>query len=388
MTTTRPWRRPMLARRTHEANRASTPLELFFDLCFVVAVAQASSSLHHAVSHGDLALAWTSYPAVFFAIWWAWMNFTWFSSAYDNDDALYRLVVLVQIAGALILAAGVPRAFADKDYGIVTLGYAVMRLALVTQWLRAARDDPEHRVTDVRYAIGVGVCMIGWGLRLLLPAGWSVAGLLVLIAAELLVPVWAERTGATTWHPRHIVERYGLFTLIVLGESVLAATVAFQLALDAGQALGDLIGIAVGGLLIVFSMWWLYFAQPAEDLLERARDEFGITSWHESFVWGYGHYVVFGSAAAVGAGIAVAVDQAGHGAEISSRGATLAVAIPVALFLLSVWALHLGTPSRARVRRAIPVTGVLLVVLASVGAPVLVLGLVLAGLVTADVVLA
>ncbi|HKA02754.1 MAG TPA: low temperature requirement protein A, partial [Acidimicrobiales bacterium] len=140
--TTRSWRRPMLARYTHEEHRASTPLELLFDLCFVVAVAQASSSLHDALTHDEVARAWTSYPAVFFAIWWAWMNFTWFSSAYDNDDALYRLVVLVQIAGALILAAGVPRAFANDDYGIVTLGYAVMRLALVTQWLRAARDDP------------------------------------------------------------------------------------------------------------------------------------------------------------------------------------------------------------------------------------------------------
>jgi low temperature requirement protein LtrA len=378
----------MVARRTHEVRRASTPLELLFDLCFVVAVAQASSRLHHALSHDDIALAGTSYPAVFFAIWWAWMNFTWFASAYDNDDALYRLVVLVQIAGALILAAGVPSAFADDDYGIVTLGYAVMRLALVTQWLRAARDDPDRRITDVRYAIGVGVCMIGWGLRLLLPEGWSFAAFLVLVAAELLVPVWAERTGATTWHSRHIVERYGLFTLIVLGESVLAASVAFQTALDAGQALGDLVGIAVGGLLIVFSMWWLYFAQPAEDLLERARDQFGITSWHESFVWGYGHYVVFSSAAAVGAGIAVAVDEAGHEAEISARGATLAVAIPVALFLLSVWALHLGTPSRAHVRRAIPATALLMVLLAAIGAPVLVLGLVLAGLVAADVLLA
>jgi len=105
----------MVARRTHETHRASTPLELFFDLCFVVAVAQASSSLHHALTDGDVSLAFTSYPVVFFAIWWAWMNFTWFASAYDNDDALYRLVVLVEIAGALILAAGVPRAFATTS---------------------------------------------------------------------------------------------------------------------------------------------------------------------------------------------------------------------------------------------------------------------------------
>jgi low temperature requirement protein LtrA len=314
------------------------------------------------------------------------MNFTWFASAYDNDDALYRLGVLIEIAGALILAAGVPRAFASDEWGIVTLGYAVMRVALVAQWLRAARDDPEHRATDIRYAIGVGVCMIAWGLRLLLPSGWAVAAFVVLAAAELLVPVWAERVGATTWHAGHIVERYGLFTLIVLGESVLSATLAIQSALDAGQALGDLAGIAVGGLLIVFSMWWLYFAQPAEDLLARARDQFGVSSWHESFVWGYGHYVVFSSAAAVGAGIGVAVDQAGHHAHISARGATLAVAVPVALFLLSVWALHLGTATRGPIRRAMPFVAALLVGLAAVGAPIVVLGLVLAGLVAADAV--
>ncbi|HKA02795.1 MAG TPA: low temperature requirement protein A, partial [Acidimicrobiales bacterium] len=254
--------------------------------------------------------------------------------------------------------------------------------------LRAARDDPEHRATDVRYAVGVGVCMIAWGLRLLLPDGWATAAFAGLVVVELLVPVWAERAGATTWHARHIVERYSLFTLIVLGESVLSATRAFQQALDAGQALSGLIGIAVGGLLIVFSMWWLYFAQPAEDLVERARDDFGTTSSHQSFVWGYGHYVVFASAAAVGAGIAVAVDEAGHHAEISSRGATLTVAIPAALFLLSVWALHRGTPSRTHIRRAIPPVALLLVVLAAVGAPVLVLGLLLAGLVAADALLA
>ena len=374
----------MQARHTHEEHRASTPLELLFDLCFVVAVAQASTSLHHALTDADLSKALTSYPAVFFAIWWAWMNFTWFASAYDNDDALYRLVVLVQIAGALILAAGVPRAFTNDEWGIVTLGYALMRLGLVTQWLRAAREDPEHRATDIRYAVGVGVLMVAWALRLLLPKDWADVAFIVLVVAELLVPLWAERVGATTWNARHIVERYGLFTLIVLGESVLSATFAIQSAIDAGQALGDLVGIALGGLLIVFSMWWLYFAQPAEDLLARARDQFGITSMHESFVWGYGHYVVFSSAAAVGAGIGVAVDQAGHHAQISARGATLTVAIPVGLFLLSVWALHLGTPTRSAIRRAMPIVAALLVGLAAIGAPIVVLGLVLAGLLAVD----
>src|SRR5688572_5008916 len=101
----------MRPRSTTEAHRAATPLELFFDLCFVVAVAQASSRLHHALAENHVSQGVVGFGTVFFAIWWAWMNFSWFASAYDTDDVPYRLVTLVQIAGALILAAGVPRAF-------------------------------------------------------------------------------------------------------------------------------------------------------------------------------------------------------------------------------------------------------------------------------------
>jgi low temperature requirement protein LtrA len=327
----RTWRRPMRARGTDEEHRVATPLELLFDLCFVVAVAQAASSLHHGLAEDRLGDVLVGYPIVFFAIWWAWMNVTWFASAYDNDDVPYRLAVLVQIAGVLILAAGVPRLFDDRDLGVVTLGYVVMRVALVWQWLRAARGDPERRTTALRYAGAVAACTAGWVLLLAIPEGWRGLGVPVMIVAELSVPIWAERTGVTTWHPHHIAERYGLFTLIVLGESVLAATVAIQTALDAGEALGGLIEVASGGLLIVFSMWWLYFGKPAR--------HGGVTSM-TSFVWGYGHLVVFAAAAAVGAGVSVVVDQAAHHAEITARAATAAVAIPVALYLLSVWVLH------------------------------------------------
>ena len=76
---------------TDEEHRVSTPLELFFDLCFVVAVAQASNSLHHSLVEDDRARSSSASPIVFFAIWWAWMNFTWFASAYDTDDVPYRL---------------------------------------------------------------------------------------------------------------------------------------------------------------------------------------------------------------------------------------------------------------------------------------------------------
>src|SRR5215217_6941744 len=225
------WYRPMVARSTDEEHRSATVLELFFDLCFVVAVAQVASALHHEVAADHVGDGVVGYATLFFAIWWAWMNFTWFASAYDIDDVPYRLTTLVQIAGALILAAGVPDAFDNGDFGVITLGYVVMRLAMVTQWLRAAAGDPPHRRSSLRFAAGITLVQLGWVLRLLLPEGLGMASFLVLVACELVVPIWAERAAPTTWHPRHIAERYGLFTLIVLGECVLSSTLAIQSAL-------------------------------------------------------------------------------------------------------------------------------------------------------------
>ena len=77
----------------------------------MVAVSQASAQLHHALGAGHFHTAVVGYLLVFFAIWWAWVNFTWFASAYDVDDLLYRLLTFVQIVGVLILAAGVDSAF-------------------------------------------------------------------------------------------------------------------------------------------------------------------------------------------------------------------------------------------------------------------------------------
>lgn len=326
------WYRRMSGRRSDEEHRASTPLELFFDLCFVVAVAQASSRLHYAVTEGQVGHALFGYLTVFFAIWWAWMNFTWFASAYDTDDVPYRITTFIQITGALILAAGIPRAFDSVDLSVITLGYVVMRLAMVTQWLRAAYSDPGRRATALRFAVGITLLQVGWVARLALPESWRIPAIFVLVAVELAVPVVAERAGRTSWHPRHISERYGLFTIIMLGESILAATLALQTAVDAGHSGRSLIFLAVAGLVIVFCMWWLYFDRPAHELLDSARS---------AFRWGEGHYFVFASAGAVGAGLAVAVDHEIHVAHVSATLAGYAIALPVAVYLLAVWLLHI-----------------------------------------------
>ena len=372
----RVWYRPMTARDQAERHRAATPLELLFDLCFVVAVSQAGAQLHHSLAENDLGHGVVNYLVVFFAIWWGWVNFSWFASAFDTDDVLYRLATFVQIAGALVVAAGVSRAW-QHDLTMIVAGYVLMRLAMVIQWLRAAGTDPAHRPTALRYALGVTVVQIGWILRLALPDSWFLPSFLVLVVAELLVPAWAERATTTTWHARHIAERYSLFTLIVLGESVLAATNAIQEALSSGHSAGKLIAIAAAGLVTVFCMWWLYFDQPGHRRLEQ------VSSW----VWGYGHYVIFASAAAVGVGLQIAVDHDTHTAHLGDLAAGMAITVPVALYLLSVWLLHIGPRNECRpIAVAFPLVSVLVLAMSFTPVPVYLTAVLVAALVATVVI--
>jgi low temperature requirement protein LtrA len=376
----------MVGRDPEQSHRAATPLELFFDLTFVVAVAQGAEGLHHGLVEGHVGDALLIYPLVFFGIWWAWMNFTWFASAYDTDDASYRLAVLVQLTGALVVAAGLPRAFEHHDFGVATLGYVIMRLALVGHWLRAAISHPARRRCTLRYAGGLAVVQTLWVLRLALPDGPGIIGFVLLVAVEMAIPYWAESAGRTPWHPGHIAERYGLFTIIVLGESVLAATVAVQAALDTTSTFGDLAPVIVGGILTVFCMWWLYFDMPAEQVVARARNVFA-ERLRGAFVWGYGHYVVFASAAAAGAGLAVAVDQATHHSKLTDTQAGFAITVPVTVYLLAVWALHYATKTPGPMKTyAVPIGGVLVLASGFTPQPVLGTGLVLAALIAAAVI--
>lgn len=325
-----PWRRTMTARDPDEPERSATPLELLFDLCFVVAVAQAAGELAHGIEENHAAAAVTGYMLVFFAIWWAWMNFTWFASAYDCDDVPYRLLTLVQMAGVLVLAAGVPAALTDYDFTVAVVGYAIMRVPMVAQWLRAAAEHPAGRGTALRYAAGIAVVQVLWVARLALPTPWAWIGLGVLIAAELAVPVYAESRGGrpTSWHPAHIAERYGLFTILVLGEVVLATTVAFQSAASATGLSADLILLAVGGLLLIFGIWWTYFLGGDYGRLT--------SSLRVAITWGYGHYLVFAAVGALGAGLEVAVVASERRAPVSAIVAGLAVAASVAVFMVVI----------------------------------------------------
>ena len=394
-----PLRRPVVARDTDESHRAATPLELLFDLVFVVAIASNAAQLHHGLSDAHYE-AVIGYSLTWFAIWWAWMNYTWFASAYDNDDVGFRLLTFVIMTGALFLAAGVPDIFADGQSVTVVIGYAIMRFGMVGLWLRAAAGHPERRQTALWYAGGITVVQLGWIARLAIEPGspWVVASFVVLAAAELVVPVLAERGhGYTPFHPHHIAERYGLLTIIVLGEVILASVLAIQGAMSStlsggsgGHTAPDAAGPAggggltwamapliLGGLLVVFALWWLYFSRDHATIVENPR-----AVW----LFGYGHLPIFASVAAVGAALAAGVDVVQGVSDAGVRPISLSLAVAITVVALTLSGLHaLGSRETARTMLPAVVVSVLCLAVAlavpSVGVAVLLMGVVLSGLV-------
>ncbi|GAA4734563.1 low temperature requirement protein A [Phytohabitans rumicis] len=353
----------MTGRAVDEPHRASTQLELLFDLTFVVAIAAVVLQLGHGLAEGHAAAVVGPFLQVFFAIWWAWMNFTWFASSYDTDDVPYRLLTLLQMGGVLVLAAGVPSASEDGDYRMVTFGYLLMRAGLVVLWLRAAREDPEGRRTAVRYAAGIGTLELLWLVRLLLDelgvltGAALTVGFAALAVAELSVPPWAERSRPTNWHPHHIAERYALFAIILLGESVLAVSTGIADVLTSGLD-GSLVVVAGSGLVLLFALWWLYELEPSADGLSTRRER--------SYLWGYGHYGVFAALAALGAGLEVAVRQTGAHHTLGTLATGYLVAVPTAAFLALLWVSHAPIVPRSTVRPSVALGASALVLLAPV----------------------
>lgn len=372
-----PFRRPFAPRDPHEAHRAATPLELLFDLVFVVAIASNAAQLHHGISAGHLDII-LGYTFGWFAIWWAWMGYTWYASAYDNDDVIFRLLSFVIMSGSLALAAAIPDLVADGQSALGVAGYAIMRLGLVALWLRAAAHDPARRATALTYAAGITVVQLLWIARLWVPESWTLPTFFIGVALELSVPWIAERRrGATPYHPHHIAERYGLLTIIVLGEVILSTVVAIQGAMSAttsessgghtapytsaaGSGVGlNMLPLVIGGLLIVFSLWWLYFKRDHVDLVE---DDSTV------FFFGYAHLPVFASIAAVGGILAASVDVVQHASESSDRTIGLLLGACVSVFVLTLAGIHsLRAPSPGRVILEALLVAVVLLALPFIG---------------------
>lgn len=353
--------RPLRPRDPEEHHRAATPLELLFDLVSVIAIASAAAGLHHAIAENHAADGVTTFLMAFFAIWWAWMNFTWFASAYDNDDIVYRLLTMVIMGGSLTIAAGIPMLLTEApDFTLPVLGYVIMRIAMIVLWLRAAYHDPSHRRTALAYAAGIFVVQLYWVAFLFVqPISSGTVRIMFLIGAllELAVPAIAEPlSGSTPWHRHHIMERYGLLNIIVLGETLLAGSIALRQ--SAGEFNLVLVHTALSALVIVFALWWAYFAR---------QEHLGSHRLSHALQWGYGHFFIFASGAAIGAGFGVLIDVIAHHAEVPLIVGDYAVAIPVAIYLTSLWFVRDRFACTGGARYAFLVFGLLALVVPTVG---------------------
>lgn len=341
----------MRPRDPEESGRTASSLELFFDLTFVVCVSVAADHLLAREAADDWWPGIAAYLAVFFAVWWAWTTVTWFGSAWATDDWLYRTITFLQMGGVLVLAAGIEPAFTDGDYRGLVGGWVVMRLSLVAQWLRSARYRG-RRSAALRAATATSVVQVLWAAWALAPlpgSGRITTGLLLLLL-ELLIPIWTNRRDPPPWHPRHLAERHGLFTLIVLGEGLLSSARAAIDLRDGGG--GDVARLALyggTGLLLLAGLWWVYFSREAHVAL---------TTERRLLTFGYAHYVVFASAGAVAAGLELGIASAMQPVPDAPAAVRAATTVPVAVFVLATWAVVLRRALGRWTRRTVPVLAV------------------------------
>jgi low temperature requirement protein LtrA len=254
-----------------------TPLELFFDLVFVLALTQCTALMAADPTWTGLAQG----LLVLGVLWWSWVGYAWLTSVVDPEEGAVRLVMFAAMAAMLVAALCVPGAFGD-DALLFACAYGVVRAAQLALFILASRDDPALRRSVLGLAggsaLGVGLLVAASGLD-----GWAQGALWALaLLLDMGEPFIASAEGWSLEHPSHFAERHGLIIIIALGESIVAIGVGAGTAVDAGVVAAAVLGITVAA-----AFWWLYFdvvallseralagLPPGRERNERARDAY------------------------------------------------------------------------------------------------------------------
>ncbi|MEC4811669.1 MAG: low temperature requirement protein A [Scytonema sp. PMC 1069.18] len=359
-----------------EEDGHATWLELFYDLVFVVAVSQVAHNLSENISLSGF----FGFVFLFMPIWWAWIGTTFYANRFDIDDIGHRLLIGVQMIAIAALAVNIHHGLGESSTGFA-LSYAIGRVVLVIEYLRA-RHIPLARPLATRYAQGFAIAAALWLISTFLPIplrfGFWVLGLIV----DFATPLSAKRLQfGLTHHVEHLPERFGLFTIIVLGEAIIA--VVNGLSNQTWDAKNEIVFgtapwaiAAVFGFSIAFSLWWIYFENIGSSALRSANATGRIGVYQ---IWLYGHLPLVIGLTATGVGVEHIVSSIQSVALPTPERVLLCGA--VALCLLALALLHrtgviryCKVRSRFRLRSA-----VILLVLAIVGKgllPVVVIGLV------------
>ncbi|MFL6498418.1 MAG: low temperature requirement protein A [Nitrososphaera sp.] len=316
----------------NNASRHATWLELFYDLVFVVVIFQLANNLEDDFSlYGFL-----GFLALFVPVWWSWTGAAFYATRFDTDDLVHRILVLLQMVGAAALAVNVSDALGNGSAGFA-LSYAAIRIILVLEYVRTGINKSFSFATPLirRYSIGFLIAAILWIISAFIPPParfllWGIG-----LAIDFATPITARRLHSQfAPHISHLPERMGLFTIIVLGESVLevvagVSSMKFDIYSMSMLALG---------LSIPFSLWWLYFDSvdgvPIRALREKGR--FGVYS-----IWLFGHFPLVVAITSVGVGLGYITSNT-HGLVLSDAEQWL-VCGSVALSLGAQGILQLST---------------------------------------------
>ena len=224
------------------------PLELFFDLVYVLALTQCTALMADDPTWEGLARG----MLILGVMWWSWVGYSWLTSVVDPEEGAVRLSMFAAMAAVLVVALCVPGAFGDEAL-LFACAYAVVRYAQVALFVLASRDDPglRHSVWGLAASTGIGVGLLvvaSFADGTLQGALWALA-LLLDMGGPLLIDSSGWRLS-----PRHFAERHGLIVIIALGESIVALGIGAHGRVDTGVVVAATLGVVVAG-----ALWWLYF---------------------------------------------------------------------------------------------------------------------------------
>ena len=302
-----------------EAGRRVTWMELFFDLIFVAAVAQVGTHLGDDYSPAGL----LRFSLLFLLIWWAWLGHTHFSTRFDTDDVVQRALTALQIFLVAVMAINATGALDSRDSAGFAAAYSAMRFVLVAQSWRA-RPIRKARALTTRYATGTGVAASLWLVSAVVPPPirywlWSLA-----LVIDIGTPIiWTRHLVDVPHDAAHLPERYGLFSIILLGESMVAVMTGMgsQEYWSGAAASSALLGMG-----LVFTIWWWYFDGTQAVAERHLRTRQDAVRFH---IWSYAHLPLYLGIAVAGVGvehiIATVTEQPLHALEASILGAAVVV---------------------------------------------------------------
>jgi len=366
------WQPPRLrTAEDQEEERRATWLELFYDLVFVAAIAEVAHSLGEHVSLSG----YFGYVLLFVPVWWSWVGATFYATRFDTDDLGHRLLTLLQMIAIAVLAVNVHHGLGESSIGFA-LSYVTVRGILIVQYLVAGYHVAAARGLTNWYATGFGIAAVIWLVSVFVPAPWRFGLWILALIIDFGTPLTAGKLVAKVPPSfSHVPERLGLFTIIVLGEAVIAVVRGVaQLEWGVSSAVEAVLGMG-----IAFSLWWIYFDSVDGSPLRSMRDgRMGI-----GLIWLYSHLPLAIGIAATGVGVEhVISSEAGIALAAAERSL---ICFSVALCLIALSVIHLitctlGTTRRRKILAAYRLgSAAFILILAVAGnalSPIVVIGLV------------